>query len=59
MPDGVYEVPAQKLPEWRRLAQEEVDSQAFFEALVLQMKANGKELDPRFFNEEEKKGFDV
>ena len=58
LPDGVYQVPVTHLQEWQAMSKEEVNRQAFFEALVLQMKMNGQELDPRFFDAGEKKGFD-
>ena len=36
----------------------EEDNQAFCEAYLLLNKANGKELEPKYFNEEEKKRFE-
>ena len=58
LPDGLYEVMVTDAEEWNSLAKGEIENQAFFEALLLQMKTNGKELDPRFFNQEERKGFE-
>ena len=58
LPDGLYEVMVTDAEEWNYLARGEIENQAFFEALLLQMKTNGKELDPRFFNQEERKGFE-
>ena len=58
LPHGVYEVKVEDLEEWMRLRQQEEDQQAFHEAYLLVNKANGKELDPRKFNEEEWKAFE-
>ena len=57
MPDGVYEAQVEDMNEWKQLVDEELERQAFFEAFILQNKMNGKELDPRFFDQEEREKF--
>lgn len=57
MPDGLYQVLVSDKKEWEKLKKEEINRQAFYEAFLLQMKSNGKELDPRFFSAEERQGF--
>ena len=59
LPSGLYEARVSDLLEWKKMVKEEDKQQAFFEAFLLQMKASGKELDPRFFSTEERKAFDV
>ena len=54
MPDGVYEVMVSNYETWRNLCSIEDENQAFCETYLLLNKANGKELDPRYFNQEEK-----
>ena len=39
------------------MTEAELERQAYFEAFILQNKQNGKELDPRLFNQEEKAKF--
>ena len=57
LPEGVFEVNVTDIREWNQLADEELERQAYFEAFLLQNKANGKELDPRLFSTEEKEKF--
>ena len=57
MPDGVYEVMVSNYQGWKSLCTVEDENQAFCEAYLLLNKANGKELDPRYFNQEEKEKF--
>lgn len=42
---------------WHRLANEELDTQVFFKAFVVKMKANEKELGPWLFHAKEKAEF--
>ena len=58
LPWGVYQVSVGDIDQWQKLSQEEVENQAFSEAFLLISKANGKELDPRHFDEKEKAAFD-
>ena len=57
LPHGVYEVKVEDYEEWLKLRREEEDRQAFHEAYLLINRPNGKELNPKFFNEAEKKAF--
>ena len=57
LPHGVFEVEVTDGAEWQRIRAAEEMDQETFEAFLLQNKANGKELDPRYFNEEERKAF--
>ena len=57
MPGGVYAVKVEDSEEWKNLKEQEVENQAFAEAFLLINKANGKELDPRFFNTQEAEAF--
>ena len=59
LPSGLHQVLVTDLHQWQQLVEEEENQQAFFEAFLLQMKANGKELDPRLFSAEERQGFEV
>ena len=58
MQDGVYETMVSNLEEWKNLCHSEEDNQAFCEAYLLLNKANGKELEPKYFSDEEKKKFE-
>lgn len=42
---------------WQELVKHEEERQSYQEILALKLKASGKELDPRWFNEEEVKAF--
>ena len=57
LPHGVYAVQVSDEKEWKRQKEQEEDNQAFVEAFLLVNKANGKELDPRFFNNQEAEAF--
>ena len=57
MPDGVYEVMVSDYERWKELRLNEEDDQAFCEAYLLLKKSNGKELDPKYFDANEKKQF--
>ena len=58
LPSGVYGVQVEDFEEWMRLRREEEDRQAWQEAFVLVNKQNGKELDPKFFDQAERKAFE-
>lgn len=58
LPSGVFEVQVEDFEEWMRLRREEEDRQAWQEAVVLVNKPSGKELDPKFFDQAERKAFD-
>ena len=57
MPDGVYEVMVTNYEDWKKLWISEDENQAFCEAYLLLNKANGKELDPKHFDQSEKEKF--
>eukprot|EP00434_Breviolum_minutum_P025436 symbB.v1.2.022474.t1/scaffold1996.1/size93170/9 len=58
MPDGVYEVMVTNYEDWKKLWISEDGNQAFCEAYLLLNKANGKELDPKHFDQGEKEKFE-
>ena len=57
LPSGVFEAKVTDLQTWMALREAEEDDRRFCEAFLLKNKANGKELDPRFFNHEERQAF--
>ena len=57
LPSGVYSVKVSDEHLWQSMKEREESDRAYFEAFILQMKANGKELDPKHFNEEERVAF--
>ena len=56
-PSGIYAVKVEDYEKWEELRAQEEDDRSFFEAFILQNKANGKELDPRYFDETERLAF--
>ena len=54
---GIYAAKVEDYEKWEELRAQEEDDHSFFEAFILQNKANGKELDPRYFDETERLAF--
>ncbi|CAK9081299.1 unnamed protein product [Durusdinium trenchii] len=61
LPTGVYKacLGAKDRREFEQLWLEELKDVLVNEVMILKLKQNGKELDPRWFNEQEKKAFDL
>eukprot|EP00913_Durusdinium_trenchii_P021584 g20282.t1 len=61
LPKGVYKacLGAKDRREFEQLWLEELRDVLVNEVMILKLKQNGKELDPRWFNEQEKKAFDL
>ena len=55
--DAVYATPFEDTKLWQAFVAREEEMKIASEALLLKMKANGKELDPRYFDEKEKSAF--
>ena len=61
LPDGTYKasLSAEQRRAFEELWLEELKDVLVNEVMLLKLKQNGKELDPRWFNPEEKKAFDI
>jgi len=55
--DAMYAMPFEDTKLWQAFVEREEETRVASEALLLKMKANGKELDPRHFNQEEASAF--